>query len=439
MDRNVPFDQQAERATLGAILLDREAIIAVAALLTPAQFYLEKHGWVYEAALACYNRRVPPDIATLADELRCRERLEPIGGIAFLGELVAEVPTAVHVEYYAEIVARTATRRRLIETGGKIAALGYAEQDDLETTLDQADSALFQVTQQHGGGAFVSASVVLRRYFAEAQRFDDTVVATGFPDLDRLCNGGFRPGNLVLLAARPGVGKSGLALSILLHAAAAGQTVGLVSKEMSETEVVDRLLAQTTGINSQHVQQRLRQGDARVTEAMGRLDRLSWWLDDAADASILQVRAKARRQASTTGLQLLIVDYLQLLLGDHKPGQTNRTDEVSRVSRQLKLLAKELACPILALSQMSREIEKRTTKVPQLSDLRDSGSLEQDADVVLFIHREELYDRATEQQGIAEIHVAKNRHGPLGIVPLRFVATTTEFHNLERYRAPEGY
>ncbi|NTU82214.1 MAG: replicative DNA helicase [Chloroflexales bacterium] len=342
------------------------------------------------------------------------------------------------LSYYGEIVSRTATLRRLIEAGGTIAGLGYGEQQEL-TTLDQAEQTLFGVTQRQRGADFVPLSTVVQQYFDRAQRDEDErVVPTGLLDLDRRLNGGLRPGQLALLAARPGLGKSGLAMTIA-HTLGVqkGRSAGVVSLEMSRDELLQRLVAVHTGIDTRQVEGRVRRGDPVALDALGVLSEAHIAIEDSAMLSVMDVRSKARRLATVRPLDLLIVDYLQLLIGD--TNAMNRVDEVSKISRQLKLLARELQCPILALSQLSRAVEQRASKVPQLSDLRDSGALEQDADIVLFIYREEVYDEATDQAGLAELHLAKQRNGPLGVVPVRFDAPTTRFLNLSSYEAPAGY
>lgn len=443
MDRSVPFDLQAERATLGAILLERDAIIAVAAWLPPEYFYLEKHALIYEAMLACYNRREPPDLATVAAELRRQERLDLVGGIAYLGELAAEVPTAVHIEYYARIVERTAVLRRLIEAGGKIAALGYDESEDIEATLDKAEAQLFEVSQRRSTQDFVPISQIVNTLFTQIERLQErrgevAGVATGYTDLDEL-TGGLQPSDLIILAARPSVGKTSLALSLAYNVAFLSRaTVGVFSLEMSRDQLVQRILAMHTGIDMQ----RLRTGNLRADElnlafeGMGVLSELPIYIEDTPGLSITEVRSKARRLHAEVGVDLLMIDYLQLMSGRRSD---NRVQEVSEISRGLKALARELNVPVIALSQLSRAVEGRQSHVPMLSDLRESGSIEQDADIVMFIYREELYDKDTDKKGIAEIHLAKHRNGPLGVIPLRFEARTTRFQNLERYRAPEGY
>jgi replicative DNA helicase len=438
-ERTVPFDLTAERAVLGSILLERDAILAVSDQLQADDFYLEKHALIYQAMLACLARRVPPDLATVAGELRRQEQLELVGGLAFLGELAEAVPTAVHVSYYGEIVGRTATLRRLIESGGKIAALGYDERAELALTLDTAEQTLFAVSQRQRGADFVPLSTVVQQYFDQSQRDEEVRVApTGLVDLDRRLNGGFRPGQLALLAARPGLGKSGLAMTIAYELGVKrGRSVGVVSLEMSREELLQRLVAIHTGIDTRQVEGRVRRGDPAALDALGVLSEAPIALEDTAMLSIMDVRSKARRLASIRPLDLLIVDYLQLLMGE--TNAQNRVDEVSRISRQLKLLARELQCPILALSQLSRAVELRANKVPQLSDLRDSGSLEQDADIVIFIYREDATGEEAAEEGAAELHIAKQRNGPLGVVPVQFDAPTTRFRNLSAYASPAGF
>jgi replicative DNA helicase len=431
-ERSVPFDLAAERAVLGAILLDRDAILAVSDSLRPEDFYLERHALVYEAMLACLGQRVPPDLATVAGELRRRERLELVGGLSQLGELVGEVPTAMHVGYYAELVTRAATLRRLIEAGGAIAALGYREGDELGATLDRAEQTLFAVSQRQRGADFTPLRAVVQQYFERSQRDEEErLIPTGLRDLDRRLNGGLRPGQLALLAARPGLGKTGLALTMAYELGVRrGRSVGVVSLEMGRDELLQRLIAMHTGIDTRQVERRARQGDERVMDALGVLAGAPIAIEDSAMLNVMDVRSKARRLASEGRLDLLIVDYLQLLLAE--AGGASRVDEVSRISRQLKLLARELECPVLALSQLSRAVEQRGSKVPQLSDLRDSGALEQDADIVVFIYRDEAYGEPGGQPGAAELHVAKQRNGPLGVVSVHFDAPTTRFRDLSR-------
>ncbi len=444
-EKTLPQNEHAERATLGAIFLDREAIVPIAAWLAPEHFYFEKHAWIYEAQLACYNRRTPPDLTTVADELRRSERLDQIGGMPFLIDLANSVPTAFHIEYYASIVERTAVLRRLIRAGGKIAALGFQETDDVETTLDQAEQELFAVSHQRNTKTYATLSEIGDAYyeFLERRQAQDQAVPlglpTGFLDLDRM-TGGLQKSDLLILAARPGVGKSSLAMTMAFHVARQQHApVGVFALEMGRDQLYQRLLAIDTGIDSQKLRTGRLSTDelVQITDSMGRLNTLPIIIDDAPRSTVTEIRAKARRMHAEHGLELLIIDYLQLMSSGKR--SENRVQEVSEISRALKQLARELNIPVIALSQLSRAVEGRTSHVPVLADLRESGSLEQDADLVLFIYREELYDKESDKKGVAEIHIAKHRNGPLGVVPLFFDQRTTRFRDLAPYDSPAGY
>jgi replicative DNA helicase len=436
-ERPIPTNLDAERATIGACLLERDAILVLAPIVQPDDFYLEKHAWIWEAILSCAHRRVPPDLSTVADELRRHERLEPVGGISYLADLSADCPTAVHGHYYADLVARTATLRRLIGAGGNVAALGYNEQQELDVTLDQAEQAVFAVTQRQRGSDFMPMAQIVDRYINTVTADEELMTPTGLLDLDRLLNGGLRPGNLVILAARPSVGKSALAQGIAYHVAVRQQQpVGFVSLEMTGDEITDRLIAQHTGLPAREVRQHAQAGHSQVIEALSVLHAAPLFIEQHFGATVMDVRSKARRLATQVPLALVVVDYIQLLV----PGDThNRVDEVSTISRQLKLLAGELQCPVLALSQLNRAVENRVSQIPRLSDLRDSGAIEQDADIVMFLHREELSDKETDKKGIADVHIAKQRNGALGVACLRFDGPTMRFQNLSNSTTIAGF
>ncbi len=445
MEKSLPHNDAAERATLGAIFLDREAVVPIAAWLLPEHFYGEKHAWVFEAQLACYNRRTPPDLTTVADELRRKERLDQIGGIPFLIDLSNSVPTSYHVEYYARIVERTAVLRRLIQAGGKIAALGFDETDDVEQTLDAAEQELFNVSQRRGIQGFVPLAQVVDQYYdylndVQERGPEMAGLSTGFIDFDRI-TGGLHKSDLLILAARPGVGKSSFAMTIAFNIAMQQRApVGVFALEMGRDQLLQRLLATHTGIDSQ----KLRTGRITTNEltalmdAMGQLSTAPIYIDDTPGVTVNELRSKTRRLQAEHGLEVLIIDYLQLMSGSGKRND-NRVQEVSEISRSLKSLARELNIPVIALSQLSRAVEGRTSHVPVLADLRESGSIEQDADLVMFIYREEMYDKDTDKKGIAEIHIAKHRNGPLGTVSLFFDQRTTRFRDLAPYHSPEGY
>jgi replicative DNA helicase len=419
MDPQVPCNLEAEQAVLGSILLDRDAILAVAPFLGAGDFYLEQHRWVYEAALGCYARRVPPDLQTVAEALRAADRLALPGGIAGLVELTHAVPTAYHVEYYARIVVHLALCRRIIQAGGTIAALGYESDRAGDALVGEALSVLTAASALAGGSAVVSlADAAAAAYDALASETSPGL-ATRLRGLDARL-GGLHAGDLVLLAARPSVGKSSLALQIAYNVAVGGGRVLFVSLEMSEDQLCHRLQSMLSGVDLLKFRRRgfTDEEILAVTEAMPRLAALPFDIDPSPTANVGELRRRVLQHAGTRGRPaLVVVDYLQLMHGRAAAREANRVQEVAEISRGLKGLARELGSPVLALSQLSRAVEGRQHKVPQLADLRDSGALEQDADIVLFIHRP---DGEPGTPAVMEIHVAKNRQGPQGIVPLYF-------------------
>lgn len=438
VDRLPPHNLEAEQSVLGSLLIDRDAIIRVASSIKAEDFYLPANGSIYQAILDLYNRREPTDILTLTDELSRRNQLEQIGGLAYLTSLLDAVPTAVHVEYYGRIVERTATMRRLINAGASIVGVGYRDDLDVEDALDLAEKTVFDVSQRRSTRDFVSISEVLERFFdqidyLQQNRGSVVGVPTGFGELDQL-TGGLQRSDLVVIAARPGFGKTSLGLGIAYAAAVQhARTVGIFSLEMSAEQLVQRLISAETGVDSH----RLRLGQINdgewdsVSRAFGRLGEAKIYIDDGAGLSVMDIRTKARRLQAEKGLDLVVVDYLQLM---HSRRGDNRVQEVSEISRGLKGLARELNVPVVALSQLSRAVESRAANdhKPLLSDLRESGSIEQDADVVIFIHREDRYKEDSEKKGIAEIIVAKHRNGPIGSINLRFFDKTARFADLER-------
>ena len=440
VERLPPHNLEAEQSVLGSLLIDRDAIIKIASYVKPEDFYQGANGTIYQAIVDLYNRREPTDFITLSDELTRRDKLDQIGGVAYLSALLNAVPTAVHVEYYGKIVERTATLRRLIDAGSQIVAIGYRDGVDTEDALDAAERAIFNVSEKRATKDFQSISEVLDRFFdqidyMQQHRGDVVGVATGYTDLDQL-TGGLQKSDLIIVAARPAMGKTAFALG-MAHGAAVthGKTVGIFSLEMSAEQLVQRLLSTETGVDSH----RLRLGHIddgewdRISRAFGRLAEANIFIDDTAGAGIMDVRSKARRLQAEHGLDLVIIDYLQLMSSRRSE---NRVQEVSEISRGLKGLARELNIPVIALSQLSRAVETRSEHKPMLSDLRESGSIEQDADIVMFIYREEKYDENTEKKGIAEIIVAKHRNGPVGEINLRFFDKTARFADLELYREP---
>jgi len=442
LEKLPPSNLEAEQSVLGSLLIDRDAVIRIASFLKPADFYSGGNGVIYEAILDLYNRRVPPDFVTVVDELTRRDRLQDVGGIPYLTDLINTVPTAVHIEYYGRIVERTATLRRLIDAGASIINIGYDDSIEVEEALDRSERAIFGVSQLRTVRDFVGIGEVLETYFdkldtIQQHRGDVVGVPTGYADMDKL-TGGFQRSDLIILAARPSVGKSALQLGITHNAAVRhGKTVGIFSLEMSAEQLVQRLLSMETGVDSHRLRMGLIDDSEwdQISRAFGRLAEANVYIDDTPGISIMEVRSKARRLYAERGLDLIIIDYLQLLSGRRTE---NRVQEISEISRSLKGLARELNIPVLALSQLSRAVESRTDHRPMLSDLRESGSIEQDADIVMFIYREEVYDKETEKKGLAEVIVAKHRNGPTGTVNLRFFERTARFADLELYLEPPG-
>lgn len=442
VERLPPHNLEAEQSVLGSLLIDRDAVIRVAASLRPLDFYRRAHSLIYEAILNLYNRREPTDLITLVDELDRKGLLDDVGGETYISELIAATPTSVHVEYYARIVTRTAVRRRLIDAGSEIVRIGFDDATEVEDALDNAERLLFDISQHRSERDFRSMREILEEYFDQLdtlhQHKGDVIgVPTGFADLDKI-TGGLQKSDLIIIAARPSIGKSALGLSLAFNAAVRHQlTVGLFVLEMSGEQIVQRLLSMETGIDSH----RLRMGfidDSEwnsVVRAFGRLSEAPIFVDDTASATLMDVRSKARRLHAEHGVDMIVVDYLQLMNSGRRTD--NRVQEISDISRGLKGLARELDIPVVALAQLSRAVESRQSHVPMLSDLRESGSIEQDADVVMFIYREDRYDPETERKGIADIIVAKHRNGPVGTVHLRFFERTARFADLEMYREPD--
>ncbi len=439
-DKMVPHNVEAEEAVLGSLLIDPDAVIRVVAFLHPDDFYIVKNGWVYEAILHLHERRQPADFVTLCDELERRGQLAEVGGAAYVTSLINAVPTSIHVEHYAHIVERTAILRRLITAAGQIAQLAYEETaEDVDEVVDRAESILFGVSERRISRQLVPIRQILSDYYDRIeylhQHQGETIgVPTGFTLLDKLL-GGFQRSDLIIIAGRPGMGKSSLALTIAHNAAKKHrQRVALFSLEMSGEQLVQRLVSAETGIDSQ----RLRLGDIKehewplFVEATGVLSEALIFIDDTPAISALEMRTKARRLHAEHGLDLIMVDYLQLMRGDYR--SENRVQEISFISRSLKSLARELNLPVVALSQLSRAVEQRQDKRPILSDLRESGSIEQDADVVMFIYRDEMYNPDTEKPNIADIIVAKHRNGPTGHAPLFFKKELAQFMEVELFR-----
>jgi len=448
-ERLPPHNIEAEEAVLGSLLIDYEAIVKLITFLKPEDFYREKNQWLYNACLSLHERNEAINQITLAQELSRGVKLEESGGAAYLSHLVSAVPTSIHIEYYAQIVHRLAIMRRLISAGGQIAAIGYQAEPDVDAALDKAEDILFSLRHGESPRDFVHIRRVLEQYFEEgdlAARPQEgrylPRIFSGFTALDGFL-GGVQRSDMIILAARPSLGKSSLALSIARNAAIEqGARVAIFSLEMAKEQLVQRLLAYESNVDSKRLRLGLctPQEEKAIMEASGILSEAPIYIDDSPALRVVEMRSKARRLHYERGIDLLIVDYLQLARGD---GRTeNRVQEISEISRSLKSLARELDTPIIAVSQLSRAVELRTPHIPLLSDLRESGSIEQDADVVLFIYRDDVYYTPEDWErrnpdkpypkGIANIIVAKHRNGPTGQISLRFVPQVAKFTNLER-------
>jgi replicative DNA helicase len=439
VEKLLPQNIEAECGVLGSIIIDPEAIVQVTEFLFPDDFYRDAHRTIYEVILQLYEQREPADFITICDELERRNKLEDVGGASYITSLINQVPTSGNVEYYGRIVERNAILRRLIEAAGQIAAIAYQE-EDADVALDKAEQLIFNISQRHARSDFALLRDILSEYMNKLDQLHErrgTIVGvpTGFTDLDHL-TGGLQKSDLIILAARPAVGKTSLALTMAHNTAIKHQrSVAIFSLEMSKEQLVQRLLSMDAAID----QQRLRTGWIeddeweRIVYAMGTLSEANIWIDDTAGISTVEMRSKARRLQAEHGIDLIIVDYLQLMQSMSGSGKRNenRVQEISEISRNLKGLARELNVPVLALAQLSRAVESRQSKVPQLSDLRESGSIEQDSDIVMFIYRDDVYNPETERKNIADIIVAKHRNGPVGQISLYFQASQTRFHDLE--------
>jgi replicative DNA helicase len=437
IERMPPHSVEAEEAVLGSILIDPEAIFRIGALLQAEDFYIIKNQWVWDACHTLHTRRQPIDFVTLTHELEIRNQLAEIGGAAFISHLINVVPTAIHAEGYGQIVARAANRRRLLQAASMIAQLAYDEGLDDDQINDRAEQSVLNARRLDGARGAVPVERAVAAYydrivFLYEHRGEPLGVPTGLIDLDALL-GGLQKSDLIIVAARPGMGKTSLMLNITQQAAYRfHQRVGVFSLEMSNDQIIERLVAQTSGIDSQ----RLRFGHLTETDWPVFVETASHlasngqvWFDDTPGLMIRQLCAKARRLHAEQGLDLLVIDYLQLMGSDSR--SENRQQEVALISRSLKNLARELNIPILVASQLSRNVEQRQDKRPVMSDLRDSGSLEQDADVILFIYRDDVYNPDTEKPNVAELIVAKQRKGPTGTIELYWRRTLTQFANAE--------
>jgi replicative DNA helicase len=438
-----PHNLEAEQSLLGSLLIDKEAIFKVSDLIKAEDFYRDAHRLVFEAMLDLTSKREPVDLVSVSNRLEEKGHLDAVGGRAALAALTNAVPTSGHIVHYAHIVQKKATLRRLSEAAGSISELAFREEEDAEALMDRAEQSLFAVSQKYLRHNFIPLKSVLTEAFdridqlhRESGKLRGT--PTGFAELDRLL-AGLQGSDLVILAARPSLGKTAMAMDIARHVATREKLpVGIFSLEMSKEQLVDRLLCSEGGVDLWKMRTgRLSEDEdfANIGRAMGVLSEAPLFIDDSAMTNVMELRTKARRLQSEHGLGLLVVDYLQLMEG--RGDAENRVQQVAEITRSLKGIARELNVPVLALSQLSRAVEMERPPIPKLSHLRESGSIEQDADVVMFIYRPAMYDRdaPAEKQHLAEIHVAKHRNGPTGRVDLYFNENTVSFRNLDTTRA----
>jgi replicative DNA helicase len=439
-----PQHIEAEQCVLGAILLENDALLKALEILKPQNFYRDAHRKIFDAILALFERSEPIDLLTVSEMLRRRNQLEDIGGATYLATLLEAVPTAANIRYHARMVRETAILRSLINVATEVIAECYEHTDDVEELLDRAERMIFEISEQRVNAAFANLKDLLKdsiRYTEQLYERHELITGlpTGFRDFDQL-TAGLQPSDLIILAARPGMGKTAFALNIArnvgMRVREAREAVAVFSLEMSKEQLAMRMLCAEARIDSS----RLRRGYldksewGRLVNAANDLSEMPVFIDDSPNLTVLDLRAKSRRLQAEHGLGLVIIDYLQLLRGRGRV--ESRQQEISEISRSLKALAKELRVPVIALSQLSRAVEQRGDRIPQLADLRESGAIEQDADLIVFIYREEIYNKDTKDKGIAKLIVGKQRNGPTGDIELAFLREYARFETLDKRREP---
>jgi len=436
-EKIAPQNIDAEQSVLGALFVEREAVYRVSRFLRPEDFYLEGHRLIYKSILELDEAGVPPDLITVTDRLRQQGDLEKVGGATYVASLAGLVPTAANSEHYARIVEEKSLLRSIISIANRVAGMGYEGEDEADRLIDEAEKMLLELGSRRSSSGFSPLDRVLVEIFKIIEdRFRNkgkiSGVYSGFNDLDRLLCG-MQSGDLIIVAGRPAMGKTSFGMTVAHQAALGGKVpTAVFSLEMSKAQLVQRLLCAEAMVDMQKVRSGyLGETDwNKLVEAASRLSGAPLFIDDTPGLSVRQLRAKARRLKAEKGLGLIVIDYLQLMQGGAR--SENRQQEIADISRSLKAMAKDLEVPVIALAQLSRSVEQRDKKRPIMSDLRESGSLEQDADIVMFIYREEYYKPDTEKRGIAEIIVAKQRNGPTGSVELAFLKEYTRFMNLAR-------
>ena len=435
-----PQNLDAEMSLLGAVLIDEEVLADVSEHVTKNDFYDKRHAVVYDAMMRLYEKHKPVDLLTLTEELKRKKELDTIGGSTFLTELTNYVPTSAHAEAYAELVAQKAVRRRLIKASSEISELGFDEDTTTQELLEKAEAELFSVSDQSLKQDLATLESILTESFDRLEELHRNKgalrgVRTGYRDLDNM-TAGLQRSDLIILAARPSMGKTTLVTNLAYNVATvAKQPVLFFSLEMSKEQLVDRMLADASGVDAWNIRTgNLSDQDfSKLSEAMGEMAEAPIFIDDTPGLSVLEMRTKARRAAHEQPLGLIIIDYLQLMQASGR-GDGNRVQEVSEISRGLKLIARELNVPVIGLSQLSRSVESRSPQIPQLSDLRESGSIEQDADIVMFIYREAYYNPDTERENVTDLIIAKHRNGPTGKVELYFHPERLRFMSLDKHR-----
>jgi replicative DNA helicase len=434
-ERIPPQDLIAEQSVIGSMLLDKNAIVRVVELLQPDCFYRDAHRVIYETILDLFDRGEPIDLITLTNGLRKAGKLEFVGGSVYVTDLLNSVPTAANVEYYAKIVGEKAILRRLIEAGTKIVGDAFGRGDDVNTILDDAEKSVFEIALNRVSQGFHKIDTVIRKVLdgldSHYKKEGLTGVPTGYPDLDKM-TGGFQKSDLIIIAARPSVGKTAFSLNIAQNMAIKHKIpVAIFSLEMSKEQLAQRMLCSEAEVNAQKLKTASLSdtGWKKLTRALGKLSEASIFIDDSPSLTSTELRAKARRLKMERGLGLIVVDYMQLMRGRGRI--ENRVQEISEIARSLKTLAREIDVPVIALSQLSRAVEQRNDRIPRLSDLRESGEIEQTADLVAFIHRDDYYNPQSDRGNIAEIIIAKQRNGPVGTIELVFRREIAKFCSKE--------
>ena len=439
LGRIPPHSVEAEQSVLGSMILDREAIVSSIEVLRAEDFYQQAHSEIYESITNIFAKDEPVDLITLSEELKKRNTLESIGGIMYIANLSEGVSTTANIKYYCEIVEEKSTLRKLIKASNEIIAQGYDDEENIENIVEDAEKRIFDITQKRNHDGLEPIKTVLLDSFTKIEQLSQssggiTGLTTGFIDLDNKTSG-MQKSDLILVAARPAMGKTAFSLNVVTNAALQGQgSVAFFSLEMSKEQLVQRMLSSESHVELQKIiNGELTEDDwPKLVSSMGPLSQAGIYIDDTPGVTLRELKAKCRKLKIEKGLDLVMIDYLQLMSGEGR--EENRQQEISKISRGLKGLAKEMDCPVVALSQLSRAPEMRTDHRPILSDLRESGAIEQDADIVMFLYRDEYYHEDSDKKNIGEVIIAKHRNGPTGTVELVFMGQFTKFLNMERYR-----